>query len=97
EPTLRATVTPPSRLFGRPTTRQWEKLPCRISALSRDGRNDPIVRCALCYSTIAERRSDSTTGFGRVPHIDPEINQPQHLAPSGAGLASGAGHGTPLI
>src|SRR5262249_38286259 len=44
---LRATVTPPSRLFGRPTTRRWEKLPCRISALGRDGRNDPIVWCAL--------------------------------------------------
>src|SRR6516165_5752940 len=54
------------RLFGRPTTRQWEKLPCRILALARDDRSDPIVRCALCYNTIAERRSGSTTECGRV-------------------------------
>jgi hypothetical protein len=55
-----------SMLFGRPTTRPWEKLPCRISASDRDGRSDPIARCAHCCSTIAERRSDSTTGCGRV-------------------------------
>src|SRR5262249_11507500 len=59
-------TSPPLRLFGRPTTKQWEKLPCRILALDRDGRSDPIARCALYYSTIAERRSGSTTEYGRV-------------------------------
>src|SRR6516225_2148404 len=59
-------ASPLLRLFGRPTTRRWEKLPCRISASDRDGRSDPIARCAHCYNTIAERRSDSTTGCGRV-------------------------------
>src|SRR6516162_1306356 len=58
-------VTPPSRPFGHPTTRQWERLTYRISASDQDGQSDPIVRCALCYSTIAERRSGSTTGCGR--------------------------------
>ena len=60
------TTNPLLRLFGRPTTTQWEKLPCRISASDRVGRSDPIVRCALWYSTIAERRSDSTTECGRA-------------------------------
>jgi hypothetical protein len=59
-------TSPPSPFCRRPTTRQWKKLPCRISASDRNGRSGPIGRCALCYSTIAERRSDSTTGCGRV-------------------------------
>src|SRR5215470_11715528 len=59
-------TSPPLRLFGRPTTKQWEKLPCRILALDRDGRSDPIARCALYHGTIAERRSGSTTEYGRV-------------------------------
>ena len=63
---ITSTLRPASWLFARPTTRQWEKLPCRISASDRDGRSDPIARCAHCYSTIAERRSDSTTGCGRA-------------------------------
>src|SRR5262249_6851442 len=61
-----STLRPASWLFGRPTTRRWEKLPCRIAASDRDGRSDPIARCAHYYNTIAERRSDSTTGCGRV-------------------------------
>src|SRR6516225_9667164 len=59
-------ASPFLQLFGRPTTRQWGKLPGRILALDRDGRSDPIARFALCHSTIAERRSGSTTGCGRV-------------------------------
>ena len=58
--------SPLLRPFGHPTTRQWEKLTSRILASDRDGRSDPIVRCALCYSTIAERRSGSTTECDRA-------------------------------
>jgi hypothetical protein len=64
--TLTMQTSPLLQLFGRATTRQWEKLLCRISASDRDGRSDPTVRCALCYSTIAERRSGSTTECDRA-------------------------------
>jgi len=40
---ITSTLRPASRLFGRPTTRRWEKLPCRISASDRDSRSDPIT------------------------------------------------------
>src|SRR5262249_10972724 len=53
-------------VFWRPPNKKWEKLPCRILALDRGGRSDPIARCALYQSTIAERRSGSTTEYGRV-------------------------------
>jgi len=35
-----------------------------LSASDWAGRNDAIAQCALCYSIIAERRSDSTMGCG---------------------------------
>src|SRR5215471_17284854 len=65
-------ASPFLQLFGRPTTRQWEKLPGRILALDLDGRSDPIVRCAFCYSTIAERRSGSTTECDRALSQPPQ-------------------------
>src|SRR6516164_6107325 len=65
-------ASPFLQLSGRPTTRYREKLPCRISASDRDGRSDPIVRCVLYYSTIAERRNGSTTECDRALSQPPQ-------------------------